>query len=61
MSAETLLEYHSLRAQRELDLGLTANGSAASRSHLRLAALHFEKARGLAAIRGTVMRAPLSM
>jgi hypothetical protein len=40
-------EYHSNRARQELDLGLTAKGISASRSHLRLASLHMQRLREL--------------
>ncbi len=39
--------YHTQRAVRELDLGLTAQSISASRAHLQLSSLHFQKARSL--------------
>jgi hypothetical protein len=41
------VQYHSERARRELDLGLTASSTVAARAHLRLSSLHFQKLREL--------------
>ncbi len=49
MSDRERAEYHSSRAMRELDLGLTADCAAAARAHLRLSSLHMEQARRLGA------------
>ena len=61
MNAEDLIKYHSTRATEELDLGLTSNGLAASRSHLGLATLHFERVRQLAGVSGEKILPPLRM
>lgn len=47
MQRSDALNYHSLRAARELDLGLTAASIAAARAHLQLASMHMQKAREL--------------
>lgn len=36
--------YHTERAMRELDLGLTAKSPVAADSHFRLSSLHFQRA-----------------
>ena len=41
------LNYHSARATREFDLGLTAESSSAARAHLKLASMHMERMREL--------------
>jgi hypothetical protein len=51
------INYHSDRARKELDLGLTARGSAASSAHMRLASLHMQRVRELSA--PSMMQAPL--
>lgn len=48
MNVQDVIDYHSTRAQSELDLGLTTEVFAASRAHLRLASLHMERLRELA-------------
>jgi hypothetical protein len=47
MGAQERIEYHSKRAQNELDLGFTSDVMAASRAHLRLASLHMQRVREL--------------
>ncbi len=47
MSVQDIIDYHSMRAKRELDLGFTADGTAAARSHLQLASLHMQRLREL--------------
>ena len=61
MNAEDLLKYHSSRATQELDMGLTSDSLSASRSHLGLATLHFERVRQLAGASGEKILAPLRM
>jgi len=39
-------EYHLRRAREERDLGRRAEGQEAASAHLRLAALHMDRARG---------------
>lgn len=41
------LNYHSERATRELDLGLVADSSSATRAHLQLASMHLQRVREL--------------
>ena len=57
MHGQDIIEYHSNRAQKELDLGLTATVMAASRAHLQLAALHMKRMREVAG--GSEPRQPL--
>jgi hypothetical protein len=45
MDARDIIEYHSRRAQSELDLGFTSEVMAASRAHLQLAKLHMQRLR----------------
>jgi hypothetical protein len=47
MNRQDAIDYHSTRAQVELDRGLTANALTASRAHLQLAALHMNRMREL--------------
>ena len=47
MKSEKLIEYHTVRARNELDLGLIAQGMAAARSHMQLASLHMQRVREL--------------
>ena len=47
MSQQDVIDYHSTRASKEMDLGLTTNVMAASRAHLKLAALHMRRVREL--------------
>jgi hypothetical protein len=47
MSRDDLIDYHSQRAMRELDLGLTARTSIASQAHMRLSSLHLARVRVL--------------
>ena len=51
MTATELIQYHSERARRELDMGLLAAAAAASRAHLQLASLHMQRVRELAGAR----------
>lgn len=51
MTRKPDLDYHNLRAQRELDLGLTAQSTPVARAHLTLASMHLQKARELASWR----------
>ena len=41
------LSYHSERATRELDLGLTAETLSVARAHLKLASMHMDRVRQL--------------
>jgi hypothetical protein len=41
------IDYHSDRAMRELDAGLTAKSMPAARAHLQLSSLHMERVREL--------------
>ena len=41
------IDYHTMRAKTELDLGLTATITVASRARLKLAALHMQRLREL--------------
>ena len=61
MDVEDLIQYHSDRATREMDLGLTSDRMSASRAHLGLAALHFERVRQLASASGEKVAPPLRM
>ena len=61
MNHEDLIEYHTHRATREMDLGLTSERMSASRAHLGLAALHFERVRQLASASGEKILSPLRM
>ena len=47
MRPEDLIEYHSTRAEKEMGLGLIAQGIPAARAHLQLASLHMQRAREL--------------
>lgn len=47
MHRQDELSYHSERATRELDLGLTAGSSMAARAHLELASMHMQRVRQL--------------
>ena len=47
MSIEDQIRYHSTRAMRELDQGLSADSPAAARAHLELSSLHLQRARAL--------------
>lgn len=47
MTRRDALSYHSERATRELDLGLTAGSTNAARAHLQLASLHMQRVREL--------------
>lgn len=47
MKPEKLIEYHSARAMKELDLGLLAASSAAAEAHLKLSSLHLARVRDL--------------
>ena len=47
MSEHEQIQYHTARAMRELDQGLTAQSEAAARSHLKLSSLHLQRARAL--------------
>ena len=60
MGNEDLIAYHSKRAMRELDLGLTAASTPAARAHLQLSSLHMDKLRQLTREPGLV-RPPLVM
>ena len=51
------LSYHSERATRELDLGLTAETLSAARAHLHPASMHMERLRELP---GTTPSPPLA-
>jgi hypothetical protein len=61
MSIKNLIDYHTNRATREMDLGLTTDRMAASRAHLGLAALHFERVRQLATATGEKVAPALRM
>jgi hypothetical protein len=53
MMQEDAIKYHSERAMQELDLGIGSPSSAAAEAHLRLSALHMEKARRISSdVRG---------
>jgi hypothetical protein len=41
------VSYHSQRATRELDMGLTAQSSPVARAHLKLASMHMARLREL--------------
>jgi succinate dehydrogenase flavin-adding protein (antitoxin of CptAB toxin-antitoxin module) len=58
MSEQDKISYHSQRAMRELDLGLTAGCIPAARAHMQLSALHMEKVRELS---GGAVKPALSM
>lgn len=60
MSQQEIVGYHSNRALRELDLGLTASCFAAARAHLELSSLHMRRAREASAGR-EVLRPLLEM
>lgn len=47
MTYRALIDYHSDRATRELDLGRAAKTPAAARAHLELASLHMARVREL--------------
>lgn len=47
MPKRDALSYHTHRATRELDLGLTASSSPAARAHLALASMHLQRVREL--------------
>ncbi len=47
MQREQQLEYHTQRASRELDLGLSAQSTNAARSHLQLASMHMQRVKEL--------------
>ena len=47
MRTDERIEYHSDRAEAELQLGLLAKGQTASRAHLELASLHMQRVREL--------------
>jgi len=55
MSKDDQIQYHTERAMRELDQGLTAGSEAAARAHLQLSSLHMQRARALG---GGGIRAP---
>ena len=57
MTKQDDLSYHSERATRELDLGLTAETLSAARAHLKLASMHMERVRELT---GTTLSPPLA-
>jgi hypothetical protein len=40
------LEYHTIRARQELDLGYRSESDQAATAHLRLASLHMSKVEG---------------
>jgi hypothetical protein len=40
------LEYHTIRARQELDLGYRSESDRAATAHLRLASLHMSKVEG---------------
>ncbi len=44
------VRYHEARAARELEAGSTASCATAARAHLKLSALHLERARLLGAL-----------
>jgi hypothetical protein len=60
MSQHEEFGYHSRRALRELDLGLTATCVAAARAHFELSSLHMQRAREASAGR-EVLRPLLEM
>ena len=45
MPQRDALNYHTQRATRELDLGLTAGSSLVARAHLKLASMHLQRVR----------------
>jgi len=47
MPKQDALTYHSQRATRELDLGLTADLNSVARAHLQLASMHMQRVREL--------------
>jgi hypothetical protein len=47
MSLDEQSRYREERAQRELDLGLTAGSIGAARAHLTLSSLHLQRMRSL--------------
>jgi hypothetical protein len=47
MNSQDAIEYHSIRAKKELDLGLTASALVVSRAHMKLAELHMQRLRDL--------------
>jgi hypothetical protein len=49
MNVEDQIEFHSARAQAELDMAGRAQSIHAANAHFNLSALHLEKARGLGA------------
>ena len=45
MSRQDALSYHSERATRELDLGMTAESANVARAHFELASMHLDRVR----------------
>lgn len=58
MNRQDELSYHSQRATRELDMGLTAQSTPAARAHLQLASMHMQRVRELG---GEPQPSPLSI
>jgi hypothetical protein len=48
MAAQDEIEFHSERAEAELDLALSANSVQAARAHFGLSVLHVDKMQSLA-------------
>ncbi|HLL59254.1 MAG TPA: hypothetical protein VK391_05115 [Allosphingosinicella sp.] len=48
MAAQEEIEFHSERAEAELDLALSANSVQAARAHFGLSVLHVDKMQSLA-------------
>jgi succinate dehydrogenase flavin-adding protein (antitoxin of CptAB toxin-antitoxin module) len=61
MSDPAKIEYHSRRAMRELDAGLTASSIAAARAHLQLSNLHMQRMRELAGDAAAGIKPPLTL
>jgi len=59
MATDPELEYHTARAEAELDLSNRAENQAAAEAHLKLSALHEQRVRSLLSASGALL-APLT-